>query len=129
MEPSKAARSSTWDGYARLPSQRPNEYELSSLSTSRAAVMVDLGAHLADSSDVRLEPRRANNLEIYLKKTSFESVPYPDRDEFVTTTGKAWCDNTGEASHIFLPSVKIRDIRTGEELASYSCVHLSDLLK
>jgi hypothetical protein len=40
----------------------------------------------------------------------------------VKAAGKAWCDNTGEDSHFSLPSVEIRDIKTCDELASYSCV-------
>jgi hypothetical protein len=56
-------------------------------------------------------------LEIYLPKTTFQSVPYPDSDAFVTSLDQAWCDNThSTADHwIFLPSVKLQDWRgTGE---------------
>jgi hypothetical protein len=74
--------------------------------------------------NVRLEPRGGNNLEIYLPTDEFESVPYPDRDGFVARVGRAWCENTGPGSHIFLPSVKFRDIRTGDHLASYHCIGL-----
>lgn len=81
------------------------------------------------SAALRIEPRGGNNLVIYLRKTDFETVPYPDRAEFVTAVGKAWCNNTGEDSHWLLPSVYISDIRTGNELATYDCVHWSDLLQ
>jgi CheY-like chemotaxis protein len=74
------------------------------------------------SAMLRMEPRGGNNLYIYLRKSDFETVLYPDRKEFVKAVGKAWCDNTGEDSHWLLPSVYIGDIQTGEELASYSCV-------
>ena len=74
------------------------------------------------SAVLRIEPRGGKNLVIYLRKSDFETVLYPDRKEFVRAVGKAWCDNTGEDSHWLLPSVYIGDIRTGEELARYSCV-------
>ena len=69
------------------------------------------------------EVRGGNNLEIYLPKTTFESVPYPDRGDFVKAIGQAWCQNTYDTGDgwLFLPSVKLRDIRTGEQLASYNC--------
>ncbi len=76
--------------------------------------------------NVRLEPRGGSNLEIYLPTDEFESVPYPDRDGFVARVGRAWCENTGPSSHIFLPSVKFRDIRTGDHLASYHCIGLQN---
>jgi hypothetical protein len=77
---------------------------------------------MSESAVLRIEPRGGNNLYIYLRKSDFEIVLYPDRKEFASAVGKAWCDNTGEDSHWLLPSVYIGDIRTGEELASYSCV-------
>jgi len=80
------------------------------------------------SAVLRIDPRGGNNLVIYMRKSDFEIVPYPDRNEFVRGIGKAWCDNTGEDSHWFLPSVYIEDIRTGDLFAKYDCVHWSDVL-
>lgn len=76
----------------------------------------------AASTDLRIEPRGGRNLVIYVRKSDFETVLYPDRKAFVKAIGKSWCDNTGENSHWLLPSVYIGDIRTGDEFASYSCV-------
>lgn len=99
-------------------------YRLTKLQERKAETYAE--PHAADSVDarvvLRIEPRGGNNLVLYLRKSNFEIVPFPDRGEFVKAIGKAWCENTGEDSHFFLPSVYIRDIRTGEELASYSCV-------
>lgn len=82
-----------------------------------------LKVDLSRPSDVlRVELRGGHNLVIYLRKSDFDTVLYPDRKEFVKAIGKAWCDNTGENSHWLLPSVYISDIRTGEDLASHSCV-------
>ena len=76
----------------------------------------------AASPVLRIEPRGGNNLVIYLRESDFGTVLYPDRREFVKAVGQAWCENTGEDSHWFLPSVYIVDIRTGQDLASYSCL-------
>jgi len=86
------------------------------------AVAFGWNEEAAANTALRIEPRRGDNLEIYLRKDDFESVPYPDRADFVKAIGKAWCDNTGEDWHWLLPSVYMKDIRTGEELASHSCV-------
>jgi hypothetical protein len=69
-------------------------------------------------ADLRLVPMRGNNLEIYMTTAEFESVPYPDRGEFVDRVANAWCDRV---DGIFLPSVKVRDIKLGEQLASRNC--------
>lgn len=74
------------------------------------------------SSVLRIEPREGNNLFIYLRTKDFEIVPYPDRDDFVRTLGKAWCTSAGEGSHWLLPSIYIYDIRTGGPLARHNCV-------
>jgi hypothetical protein len=74
------------------------------------------------STVLRIEPRGGKNLVVYLRESDFETVLYPDRREFVKAVGQAWCENTGEDSHWFLPSVYIADIRTGQDLATYSCL-------
>lgn len=95
--------------------------ELAALDKPLAAVMATLRTQLPQATEIRLEPRRGNNLRIYLRQSSFETVLYPDRGNFVEAVGKAWCDYPG-VGRTFLPSVKICDIRTGDELASYNCV-------
>lgn len=96
-----------------------------------AAVVSPLVTWLPSGTEIRFEPLRGNNLDIYLSDESFEAVPFPDRKEFVRDVGEAWCDSTGARSqslfsarysHFFLPSVRIRDIRSGDKLASYNCV-------
>ena len=75
---------------------------------------------------IRIDPRGASNVIIYIRRSDFEIVPYPDRGDFVKSVGKAWCENSGDA-HWYLPTLYFEDIRTGEELASYNCVHWSDV--
>jgi hypothetical protein len=61
---------------------------------------------------------QAENMNIYVAKKDFESIPYPDRKEAISRIGKSW----GDFTHwYFFPSVQIRDIRTGDVLADYSC--------
>ncbi|HXX19875.1 MAG TPA: hypothetical protein VEJ46_10770 [Candidatus Acidoferrum sp.] len=85
------------------------------------------GDYVTDQPLVRIEPRGGNNLEVYLPRATFESVPFPDRDQFVKTVGEAWCNNTGPHSHYFLPAVELRDVRTADELGSYSCFGMKDM--
>ena len=71
-------------------------------------------------AEIRLQPMRGNNLDIYVTKDDFESIPYPDRDNFVTSIGQGWCANV---SNYFLPVVKIKDIRTGAIMDKCSCFY------
>ena len=67
----------------------------------------------------RLELMKAQNLDIYLGRDEFQSVPYPDRSESVARVGRVWCK---QVEHTFLPAVRFRDIATGSTLASYGCL-------
>jgi len=103
------------------PRQKLENQELETLQRPRRAVNAVLDSWLTSSPEPRVEPRGGNNLEIYLPKGSFESIPYPDREDFVGDIGRAWCDNLG-GRYVALPSVEIRDIRSGESLGRYNCV-------
>ena len=72
---------------------------------------------------VRPEDQHDNSLVIWLPKSVFETVAYPDREGMMTTVGGGWCAhvrNIGDGWGWFT-SVKLRDIRSGSELASYNC--------
>jgi hypothetical protein len=96
---------------------------LSKLDKVANALRLTILESLPNALEVRIEPHGGNNVEVYLSEATFESVPYPDRREFVKAVGQSWCNDLGgtEASDLFLASVKIRDIRTGDLLASYNC--------
>lgn len=85
--------------------------------TAEQAVLLALYKELP-YVEPRIEFLQGANLNIYLKRQEFESIPFPDRSDAVRRIGKAWCEKVEGA---FLPAIKIRDIRTGEELAKYSC--------
>jgi hypothetical protein len=70
--------------------------------------------------DLRLDRRPHGDLHIYLNKTDFQSIPFPDRKGFIEGAGKLWCGIKANAKE-WLPSLKIYDIRTGETLGGYSC--------
>lgn len=112
-----------WVGYVFYsPHQRSGTTDLAAFQKPRNAVDIALYSWLDLYAEIRVEPRGANNVEVFLAKTEFESVPFPDRGAFVAEVAAAWCENTVLDSHLFLPSVKFRDIRTGDILASYNCV-------
>ena len=97
----------------------PNREEWLYLPQPMNAVSAFLAGRLPNASELRLEPRGNYNLQIYLGKSSFLSAPPADRDEFLKGVLKAWCGNIPPAA--FVPFVQIRDIRTGEELATGRC--------
>ena len=70
------------------------------------------------SSYPRIEQLQAQNLDIYILRKDFESVPYPDRPAVSKSIGKTW---EGYTHWYNFSSVRIRDIQTGRVMASYSC--------
>jgi hypothetical protein len=73
--------------------------------------------------DYRVVQRGGFNLEIWVVLRDFESIPYPDRKGFVEKLGKTWCEHPDLKEHqVWLPSVSIRDLRNGKEVASHSCI-------
>jgi hypothetical protein len=85
--------------------------------TPEEAVRIALVKVLPEAAP-RLEFLQGGNLEIYLTRHEFEVVPYPDRADVVQRIGEAWCK---KVEHTYLPVVRLRDIRTGEEFGSFSC--------
>jgi len=98
--------------------KRPSQQQTSLVPVNpEQAVLAAISIELP-YAESRLEFLQGANLNIYLKRQDFERILFPDRSDAVTRIGKAWCDNV---EGIFLPTLKIRDIRTGEQLAKYSC--------
>ena len=58
------------------------------------------------------------SLDIFIKRSSFESIAFPRRPKFVRSIGKLWCDSENVLS---FPTVSFRDIRSGKKLAGHSC--------
>jgi hypothetical protein len=69
----------------------------------------------------KCEVRQDYSVRAYISKHSYMQIPYPDRDKAITSVCKVWCKGNGvEWWH--LPKVVLRDIQTGENLASYGCL-------
>jgi hypothetical protein len=66
----------------------------------------------------RVELMKAQNLDIFVARHEFETVPFPDRKGVILRIGKSWGKYTEWYN---FSSVRIRDIRSGEVLANYSC--------
>lgn len=86
-------------------------------NTPKAAVRAVLGT-LLPLAEPRLEFLQGANLNIYIHTNEFQTIPFPDREQAMEAIGKSWCDRV---EGTFLPVVKIRDVKTGKVLASYSC--------
>ena len=41
----------------------------------------------------RLKVESGDTLDLYLSREDFETVAFPDREEFVERLGRAWCEN------------------------------------
>jgi hypothetical protein len=89
------------------------------LSQPMHAVAAFLAASLPPAAEMRLEPRGNYNLQIYVEKSSLESVPVEERDRFVMAVTQAWCENLPTTA--FLSFVQLRDLHTGDELATARC--------
>jgi hypothetical protein len=67
--------------------------------------------------DLRLKEDKGD-INIYLGKSDFQSIPFPDREDFIRSVGKVWCDSMPGGA---FPSLEIYDIRTGAKLGGYGC--------
>jgi len=77
-------------------------------------------AHLLfDSDEIRIETRRLGNVVVWVERSSFEGIPYPDRDGAVNLLAQAWCPAFPTLP--FFPSLYVKDIRNGKRIASHLC--------
>jgi hypothetical protein len=111
-----------WIGYAFYyapshPAAR-DSVAVAGRSVRLLAVSVEMLAHVPPES-LRLEAMQADNLEIFLAKGDLQRIAFPDRAGVLRRVGEAWCKG---AEPWFLPTLRMRDIRTGERLGKYSCV-------
>jgi hypothetical protein len=95
----------------------PSARESSPPQAAVQAIQSELVISIPESSP-RLEFFEGNNLEIFLSQREFEAIPFPDRERVILSICRAW---SKRVDHTYLPSVKIRDIRTGHTFVSYSC--------
>lgn len=85
-----------------------------------------LGETIPSTSNVLIDLRAVGNVHVYLPRPVFEEIPYPQRGDAIDYLGRVWCDGVRDG---LLPTMKIRDIRTGAVLARYSCFWHSGLLR
>lgn len=88
---------------------------------AQAALMQKL---IFDFGEGRIDVRRDCSAYAYISKSAFLNVPFPDRDAVVSNVGSVWCEHEEirkPGNLCFLSKVELRDVRTGEDLASYRC--------
>jgi len=66
----------------------------------------------------RIEVKTDYTVIIYITKDNYEYIPYPDRKAVVEIIGETWLDDPS-VKMLHLPKVQLRDIKTGEVLATY----------
>jgi hypothetical protein len=69
----------------------------------------------------RVDVRHDYSAYVYINKNNYMRIPYPDRKATNESIANAWCKDKAVPTYFF-PEVQIRDIRTGDTLASKSCV-------
>lgn len=69
----------------------------------------------------KLEVREDYTVRAYISKKNYEQVSNHDRDKAIAKIGKIWCEDKS-INIWYLPKVILRDIDTGENLGSYSCL-------
>jgi hypothetical protein len=114
-----------WVGFTFLyaPASRKTEWSFDKPprgvdNERRAMAGAEVIALIGDES-AKLVLLQGDNLDVYVRRPVFEVVPFPNREAFVTSVGARWCK---AVNHTFFPTVTLKDIRTGQELASYGCV-------
>jgi hypothetical protein len=64
-----------------------------------------------------------HSIYAFVDKNTFLNVPYPERAGVLTSISRPWCE-AQEVNKFFLPKVVLKDIRTGETIASERCILL-----
>jgi hypothetical protein len=101
-----------------LPQYQMDYADVKSHHDAMAQVSSEVQFHLVDTSNMVLVPLLDGGLDVFVTRSSFESVPYPDRDDFTLAIADIWCQNISSA---FLPSIRFRDIRSGAVIARKLC--------
>jgi hypothetical protein len=84
-------------------------------------ITYELSRHGA-TVDAILVPKFDDSLDIFVNRAAFESVPYPDRDDFSAAISDVWCN---QVSSFLLPAVHFRDVQTGSTLVTRGCLSQS----
>ncbi len=87
-----------------------------------SSMVVEMAVAFPNDGTVTYERRTFGNLCVYMQKKEFESVPYPEREKVVERIFKTW----GEPQPWYwFSGVTIKDIQSGNTLATYSCNYKS----
>jgi hypothetical protein len=78
-----------------------------------------LADHFRSTKQPRLEVESTNELIIYVTRSDFQAIPFPDRSPVIRDAGNLWCNKIRGIG--LVPALYFRDIHTGEELAHHYC--------
>jgi len=84
-------------------------------------ITYELGRH-RNAEDTILFAKFDGSLDIFVNRAAFESVPYPDREEFAAAISDIWCH---QVPSFLLPAVHFRDVQTGSTLVTRGCLFQS----
>jgi hypothetical protein len=68
---------------------------------------------------IRVEARRGGSVRVFISLSSFEAIPYPDRENVLKDLTAPWCANVRPW---LLPRLAVVDIKTGKVLGSCLCM-------
>jgi hypothetical protein len=104
-----------------LPHMNTTNQEALAHRDAMNEIAAELGLHRT-AVDSILVPKSDGSLDIFVNRVTFESVPYPDREEFDAAISDIWCN---QVSSFLLPAVYFRDVRTGSALVTRGCLSQS----
>jgi hypothetical protein len=100
------------------PHLDPEKADIEKTTESRDTIVKFL-AKPFPTAEIQLKQLGSFSLEVWIQKKDFESVSYLERRSALKAVGKGWCDLYGGW---MLPTVAVRDAKSGKELAAYHCL-------
>jgi hypothetical protein len=92
---------------------------LDTAAAARATVEGTFALVLPNTA-VRLRQLGGYNLEVWISQKDFESINYLDRKQLIDRIGVGWCRTATDDGWWWLPTISVRDERSGKALARYA---------
>ena len=95
-----------------LPHIKMTNHEALGHRDAMYQITTELGLHRTDVETI-LVPKSDGSLDMFINRAAFESVPYPDRNEFAAAISDIWCN---QVSTFLLPAVASETFRLAPRL-------------
>lgn len=106
-------------GWLLLNNGDPSSDAVEFTKAQKAAVGMKLFQDFP-GADIRINMVGDRNLELWMPRGTIDNLAFKDREQFVTSIGKMWCQDDWQSDFLF-PTLTMRDLKSGKKLASYRC--------